>query len=92
MYCLACDANTGRLEKHFTGSTIMHFTGQAFRAYEIPLPPLAEQRRIVAEVERRLSVVKEVESVVAASVARAGRLRQSVLKSAFEGNLFCHII
>lgn len=51
------------------------------------LPPLAEQRRIVAEVERRLSVVKEVESVVAASVARAARLRQSVLKSAFEGKL-----
>lgn len=48
---------------------------------------LAEQRRIVAEVERRLSVVKEVEAVVAASVARAARLRQSVLKSAFEGRL-----
>jgi type I restriction enzyme S subunit len=52
---------------------------------KVPLPPLAEQRRIVAEVERRLSVAQEVESVVAASVARAGRLRQSVLKSAFEG-------
>lgn len=48
---------------------------------------LAEQRRIVAEVERRLSVVKEVEAVVAASMARAARLRQSVLKSAFEGRL-----
>jgi len=53
----------------------------------IPLPPLAEQQRIVAEVERRLSVAQEVESVVAASVARASRLRQSVLKSAFEGKL-----
>jgi hypothetical protein len=38
-------------------------------------------------VKRRLSMVKEVESMVAASVARAGRLRQSVLKSAFEGKL-----
>jgi hypothetical protein len=28
-----------------------------------------------------------IESVVVASVARAGRLRQSVLKSAFEGRL-----
>ena len=36
---------------------------------------------------RQLSVVKEVESVVAASMARAARLRQSVLKSAFEGRL-----
>jgi type I restriction enzyme S subunit len=54
---------------------------------KIPLPPLAEQRRIVAEVERRLSVAQEVESVVAASMLRASRLRQSVLKSAFEGRL-----
>ncbi len=60
---------------------------QEIKAIPIPLPPLAEQRRIVAEVERRLSVAQEVESVVAASLARAGRLRQSVLKSAFEGRL-----
>jgi hypothetical protein len=38
-------------------------------------------------IERRLSVAQQVASVVAASVARAGRLRQSVLKSAFEGRL-----
>jgi type I restriction enzyme S subunit len=60
---------------------------QEIKAIPIPLPPLAEQQRIVAEVERRLSVAQEVESVVAASVARASRLRQSVLKSAFEGRL-----
>jgi type I restriction enzyme, S subunit len=53
----------------------------------IPLPPLDEQRRIVAEVERRLSVVGEVESAVEVGRVRAGRLRQSVLRSAFEGRL-----
>jgi type I restriction enzyme S subunit len=53
----------------------------------VPLPPLDEQRRIVAEVERRLSVVGEVESAVEAGLVRAGRLRQSVLRSAFEGQL-----
>lgn len=53
----------------------------------IPLPPLDEQRRIVAEVERRLSVVREVESAVEVGLVRAGRLRQSVLRSAFEGRL-----
>lgn len=52
-----------------------------------PLPPLEEQRRIVAEVERRLSVVGEVESAVEAGLVRAGRLRQAVLRSAFEGRL-----
>lgn len=53
----------------------------------IPLPPLPEQHRIVAEVERRLSVVAALEATVAANLARAGRLRQAVLKRAFEGLL-----
>ena len=53
----------------------------------IPLPPLAEQRRIVAEVERRLSVVQQAEATVEASLARAERLRQSILKQAFSGRL-----
>ena len=53
----------------------------------VPLPPLAEQRRIVAEVERRLSVVQQAEAAVEASLARAERLRQSILKQAFSGRL-----
>lgn len=53
----------------------------------IPLPPLAEQKRIVAETERRLSVTDELDSQVEANAKRSGRLRQSVLKSAFEGKL-----
>lgn len=53
----------------------------------IPLPPLAEQTRIVAEVERRLSVVEELESMVSANLQRATRLRQSVLQSGLSGRL-----
>lgn len=53
----------------------------------LPLPPLAEQQRIVAEVERRLSVVAEVEAAVAANLKRAERLRQAILKRAFAGKL-----
>ena len=57
------------------------------RLSPIPLPPLAGQRRIVAEVERRLSVVEELESVVSANLQRATRLRQSILQKAFTGQL-----
>ncbi len=53
----------------------------------IPLPPLPEQRRIVAEVERRLSIADGVEKTVGQSLVQAGRLRQSILKKAFEGRL-----
>ena len=53
----------------------------------IPLPPLAEPTRIVAEVERHLSVVEELETVVNANLQRATRLRQSILQRAFSGGL-----
>jgi type I restriction enzyme S subunit len=53
----------------------------------VPLPPLAEQQRIVAEVERRLSGVAVLEASLAANLARAGRLRQAILRRAFAGQL-----
>ena len=53
----------------------------------VPFPPLAEQHRIVAEVERRLSVIERAEVTVEASLKRAERLRQSILKQAFSGKL-----
>ena len=52
-----------------------------------PVPPVPEQHRIVAELERRLSVVTALEAAVTANLARAGRLRQAVLKRAFEGRM-----
>jgi type I restriction enzyme, S subunit len=55
--------------------------------YLLPLPPLAEQQRIVAEVERRLSVVAVAEAAVATNLARSGRLRQAILHQAFNGQL-----
>ena len=53
----------------------------------IPLPPLAEQRRIVDEVERNLSIVQQSEAAIEASLKRSERLRQSILKQAFSGQL-----
>ena len=55
--------------------------------FPVPLPPLAEQRRIVAEVERRISVIQQAEATVEANLTRAEWLRQSILKQAFSGKL-----
>ena len=55
--------------------------------FSVPLPPLAEQHRIVAEVERRISIADVVEKTVGQSLTQADRLRQSILKRAFEGRL-----
>lgn len=53
------------------------------RALPIALPPLAEQARIVAEVDRHLSVIREVEAEVDANLQRAHALRQAILGAAF---------
>jgi len=52
----------------------------------VPLPPIAEQARIVAEVDRRLSIVLEVEAEVDANLQRAQALRQATLSKAFQVN------
>ena len=57
------------------------------QALYAPLLPLTEQKCIVEEIERRLSVVAAAEAAVAANLARSGRLRQAILHQAFSGQL-----
>ncbi|MHC9538579.1 MAG: restriction endonuclease subunit S [Vulcanimicrobiota bacterium] len=52
-----------------------------------PLPSLLEQHQIVSEIERHFSIADEVEKIVDHSLKQADRLRQSILKRAFEGKL-----
>ena len=54
-------------------------------AFVVPLPPFAEQQRIVAEVHRRLSLVDGVDMQVGANVKRAMSLREYVPQRSFAG-------
>jgi type I restriction enzyme S subunit len=54
---------------------------------QLPLPPRDEQERIVTEVERRLSVIEQVETTVETNLKRGEALRQSILRMAFRGRL-----
>ena len=56
-------------------------------SYNIPLPPIPEQHQIVAEIESRFSVADQLDKVVEQSLKQAEKLRQSILKWAFEGKL-----
>jgi type I restriction enzyme S subunit len=84
--------NTG-LTRDLLRSRIRTTAGQAgisggdLKVMPVPLPPAAEQQRIVDEVDRRFSVLDKVESTVEANLARCTKLRQAILKRAFEGRL-----
>jgi restriction endonuclease S subunit len=56
---------------------------EVLEAVAIPTPPLAEQVRIVAEVERHLSIIREVEAEIDTNLQRAQALRQATLAKAF---------
>jgi type I restriction enzyme S subunit len=64
-----------------------NLTLEICRDLPLPLAPMGEQTRIVDEVERRLSVVGALEKLVEENLRRAERLRQAILKRAFEGRL-----
>lgn len=58
---------------------------ERFSKIYFPIPPYAEQVRIVNEIDRRFSVLDQVEATVHASLARCGKLRQAILKRVFGG-------
>ena len=62
-------------------------SGTDIREMPLPVPPLDEQKQIVQEVERRLSIADEIEAQIVANLKRAARLGQGILKRAFEGRL-----
>ena len=64
-----------------------NLTLEICRNLPIPVPPADEQRRIVTELERRLSVIEEMELQTSKNFTRVERLRQAILKRAFEGSL-----
>lgn len=86
-HCLNSETVRHQYLPKIVGSTAPHINVAEVKMLAIPLPPLAEQTRIVAEAERRLSVVEELEAVVTTNLQRATRFRQSILQKAFAGEM-----
>jgi type I restriction enzyme S subunit len=89
---LELSVNTG-ISRRFIESRIRTTAGQAgvsggdVKKIPVPLPPLAEQNRIIDEQERILAFALSTSNALTVSRARGIRLRQSILKWAFEGRL-----
>lgn len=86
-YFVLTDDLIESLSKIQRGTSYPAIRDSDMRKQPIPIPPSAEQKRIIDDVERRLSVVFEIENTFRSSFLRAKYLRQAVLKRAFEGKL-----
>jgi type I restriction enzyme S subunit len=70
-----------------TGSRQPRVRLDALWGAPIPLPPLAEQRRIVAHLEAVQERLKALKEAQAATEAELKRLEQAILEKAFRGEL-----
>ncbi|MDO8433854.1 MAG: restriction endonuclease subunit S [Candidatus Binatus sp.] len=79
--------------RRWIGSVVSQVVGQAnvngskLKNCLIPLPPISEQRRVMLEVDRMSSVIRSSAVTCDLALVRLERLRQSILKWAFEGKL-----
>jgi type I restriction enzyme S subunit len=72
------------LERFAPATAQKNINLEVLEAVAVPLPPLPEQHRIVAEVDRLLSIAREAETEVEANLKRAQALRQAILARAFQ--------
>jgi type I restriction enzyme S subunit len=68
-------------------TNIAHLSSGRFALIEFPVPPLEEQVEIVRRVSEGLEAAADTGAMLGAEAADAARLKQSILKAAFEGRL-----
>ena len=80
-----------RVKSATTGSAMIHVSMEHMKPRLLPLPPLAEQRRIAERVAELMPLVDEYGELEDARVrleaALPGRLRRSVLREAVQGRM-----
>jgi len=84
-YFLKCHEKD--LDKKGTGTTFRAISGDVLRSYPIHLPPLPEQRAIVAKIEQLFSELDNGIANLKKAQEQLKVYRQAVLKKAFEGDL-----
>lgn len=81
-------AGTARVkEKSASTSGLYTLSVSKIAALPVPVPSLDEQLEIVSQVEAALSKIDHAETEIKRSLERTARLRQAILKRAFEGRL-----
>ena len=66
--------------------TVKHLSSRTIQQLPLPLPPLAQQHRIVERIEETFSRLDEIESTLTSLLKKLSHLRSAVLARAFRAN------
>lgn len=70
-----------------SGTTFLEISAKRFAAIPIPVPPLAEQKRIVKKIEELFAIIDKTVKYLNDTKQHLAQYRQSVLQQAFSGKL-----
>jgi type I restriction enzyme S subunit len=87
LYLASPENGQAQWQRYIYGQGRPHLSFEQLRMTAVLLPPIAEQQRILAEVELRLSMAQQVEAAVQVSEQRGVRVRQAILQHAFQRKL-----
>jgi type I restriction enzyme S subunit len=85
LVCALTQACSSLTTGHIRGVGVKHLHLDILRGLELALPPLAEQRRIVAKVEQLMALVDALETQLAASRATAAKLLEALVAELTSG-------
>jgi type I restriction enzyme S subunit len=87
LYCLNSAFGRGYIASVVSQVGQANVNGAKLKAFPIPLPPLEEQLRLVAEADEMLTQLDALAREVRETARESEQLRQSILAAAFSGQL-----
>lgn len=87
LYLLSSDMIMDRMNKNSNGSSQPFVSLKFLRNFEISLPSLSEQHRIVQTLDTLSEKCRRLEQVAQQTIRECDALKQSILRQAFSGEL-----
>lgn len=87
VYYLYLQHHAGLLRQRFTGTGILHFTGEALARFELPIPPDNEIAMLLRVLDNAFEEIARARTLQLQKLDSLEALKQSLLHKAFSGNL-----
>ena len=86
-YAMLAPYSRNHLTSKATGSTVTHVNMTSIRPFDLPLPPISEQHRIVAEIRRWFALIDQIEQGKADLQTTIKQAKSKILDLAIHGKL-----